>query len=320
MSRKVNFSLTQLEYVMAVHKYGHFAKAAESCFVTQPTLSMQIQKLEDDLGAVIFDRSKKPILLTRVGKKLIAQMQTVLFEARKIENIIEQEKGGGLTGTLTVGVIPTVAPYLLPRLLPICEELYPGIELNIREMQTEQILKALNDDDIEVGILATPTQTPQMFEYSLYYEPFYVLCEKKHEYAQVKKIKYQSLRMEDIWLLEEGHCLRNQILDLCSVKKNKAAGGRRYSFESGSLETLKNLVDLYGGYTLLPSLAAEHIGENSQTVPFERPIPAREIGLVYRREHYKNELIEAIGEAILKAIPEELRKMRAKDLDVLPIS
>ena len=319
MGPKVNFSLTQLEYVMAVHKYGHFAKAAEYCFVTQPTLSMQIQKLEEDIGAVIFDRSKKPILLTRIGKKLIAQMQTVLFEARKIENIIQQEKGGGLTGSLTVGVIPTVAPYLLPRLLPICEELYPGIELNLREMQTEQILTALNDDEIEVGVLATPTHAPQMFEYSLYYEPFYVLCDKNHEYAQMKKIKYQSLKLEDIWLLEEGHCLRNQILDLCSVKKSKGPG-RKYSFESGSLETLKNLVNLYGGYTLLPSLATEQIGANSQTVPFERPIPAREIGLVYRREHYKNELIEAVGEAILKSIPEELRKIRAKDLDVLPIT
>lgn len=319
MSRKVNFSLTQLEYVMAVHKYGHFAKAAESCFVTQPTLSMQIQKLEEDLGVVIFDRSKKPILLTRLGKKLIPQMQAVLFEARKIENIIEQDKGGGQKGLLTIGVIPTVAPYLLPRLLPLCEEMFPEIELNIREMQTEQILKSLNEDDLDVGILATPTLAPQMFEHTLYYEPFYVLCEKKHEYAQMKKIKYQSLKMEDIWLLEEGHCLRNQVLDLCSIKKTKGPG-RKYSFESGSLETLKNLVDLYGGYTLLPALATEHLGAHSQVVPFERPIPAREIGLVYRREHYKNELIEAVGDAILKAIPEELRKIRAKDLDVLPIA
>lgn len=319
MSLKVNFSLTQLEYVMAVHKHGHFAKAAEACFVTQPTLSMQIQKLEEDLGAVIFDRSKKPILLTQMGKKLISQMQTVLFEAKKIETLIQHEKKEGKQGTLSVGVIPTIAPYLLPRLLPVCEELFPDIELNLREMQTNQILEALNEDEIDVGVLATPTQMPQMFEFPLYYEPFYVLCDKNHEYASMKKIKYQNLSMKDIWLLEEGHCLRNQVLDLCSVKKTKAEG-RRYKFESGSLETLKNLVNLYGGYTLLPFLATESLGSRSQVVPFERPIPAREIGLVYRREHYKNELIEALGEAILKAIPEELRKIRQKDLDVLPIS
>lgn len=320
MGPKVNFSLTQLEYVMAVHKYGHFAKAAQACFVTQPTLSMQIQKLEEDLGIVIFDRSKKPILLTQMGKKLISQMQTVLFEAKKIGSIIQQETKGAKQGSLVIGVIPTVAPYLLPRLLPMCEELFPEVDLNIKELQTEQILKALDDDEIDVGILATPTQVAKMFEYPLYYEPFYVLCEKDHEYAHMKKIKYQSLSMEDIWLLEEGHCLRNQVLDLCSVKKNKGVGGRRYKFESGSLETLKNLVDLYGGYTLLPYLATEQIGDRSQIVQFERPIPAREIGLVYRREHYKSELIEALGDAILKAIPDELRRIRPKDLDVLPIA
>ncbi|AFY02137.1 hydrogen peroxide-inducible genes activator [Bdellovibrio bacteriovorus] len=319
MSPKVNFSLTQLEYIMAVHKHGHFAKAAEACHVTQPTLSMQIQKLEEDLGVVIFDRSKKPILLTHMGKKLISQIQTVLFESRKIESIIQHEQKGAKQGSLSIGVIPTVAPYLLPRLLPVVEEMFPEVDLNIREMQTDQILEALNGDEIDVGVLATPTQMPKMFEFPLYYEPFYVLCEKNHEYAHMKKIKYQSLGMDDIWLLEEGHCLRNQVLDICSVRKGKGQG-RRYKFESGSLETLKNLVDLYGGYTLLPHLATEHLGDRSQLVPFERPIPAREIGLVYRREHYKNELIEALGEAILKSIPEELRKIRPKDLDVLPIA
>ncbi|MNK93445.1 Hydrogen peroxide-inducible protein activator [compost metagenome] len=319
MTPKVNFSLTQLEYIMAVNKHGHFAKAAEACHVTQPTLSMQIQKLEEDLGTIIFDRSKKPILLTHMGKKLVAQMQTVLLEAKKIESIIQQGKKGTKQGNLTIGVIPTVAPYLLPRLLPVCEELFPDVDLNIREMQTDRILEALNDDEIDVGILATPTQSPKMFEFALYYEPFSVLCGKDHEYADVKKIKYQSLKMDDIWLLEEGHCLRNQILDICSTRKSKG-GHRRYKFESGSLETLKNLVDLYGGYTLLPYLATEHLGDRTSLVQFERPIPAREIGLVYRREHYKNELIESLGEAILKCIPEELRRIRQKDLDVLPIS
>jgi LysR family hydrogen peroxide-inducible transcriptional activator len=319
MTPKMNFSLTQLEYVMAVNKHGHFAKAAAACHVTQPTLSMQIQKLEEELGIVIFDRSKKPILLTHIGKKLVAQMQTVLLEAKKIENILQQGKKGAKQGTLTIGVIPTVAPYLLPKLLPVCEEMFPDVDLNIREMQTDRIIEALNEDEIDVGILATPTQAAKMFEFSLYYEPFSVLCGRDHEYAELKKIKYQALKMDDIWLLEEGHCLRNQILDICSTRKNKGVH-RRYKFESGSLETLKNIVDLYGGYTLLPYLATEHLGDRTMLVQFERPIPAREIGLVYRREHYKNELIESLGEAILKCIPDELRRIRQKDLDVLPIS
>ncbi|MGZ3774971.1 MAG: hydrogen peroxide-inducible genes activator [Pseudobdellovibrionaceae bacterium] len=319
MNLKVNFSLTQLEYVMAVNKNGHFAKAAESCFVTQPTLSMQIQKLEEDLGVIIFDRSKKPILPTQIGKKIISQIQTVLYEAKKLESIVLDGKKEGKQGSLVFGVIPTIAPYILPRLLPVCEKLIPEVELTIKEMQTAHILEALNDDSLDVGLLATPTLSPKIFEYPLYYEPFYVLCEKKHDYAHTKKIKHQNLKMDDIWLLEEGHCLRNQVLDVCSLKKGKGES-RRYKFESGSLETLKNLVDLYGGYTLLPFLATEHVGSHSQLVPFERPIPAREIGLAYRREHYKSELIESLGEAILKSLPEELRKIRPKDLDVLPIS
>jgi LysR family hydrogen peroxide-inducible transcriptional activator len=316
---KMTFSLTQLEYILAVHKFGHFAKAAEACHVTQPTLSMQIQKLEEDLDVVIFDRSKKPILLTQIGKKLVAQMQAILFEAKKIESIIQQEKKGTRQGSLKVGVIPTVAPYLLPRLLPVCEEMMGEVELNLRELQTDHIFTALDNDEIDVGILATPSERPQMFEFPLYYEPFYVLCKDNHEYADQKKIKYQNLSQKDVWLLEEGHCLRNQVLDLCTIRKERKEG-RRYKFESGSLETLKNLVDLYGGYTLLPHLATEQIGEHSQIIPFERPIPAREIGLVHRREHYKHDLIESLGEAILKCIPDDLRRIRQKDLDVLPIS
>lgn len=319
MLSKVNFSITQLEYVIAVHKHGHFAKAAEACFVTQPTLSMQIQKLEEDLGVVIFDRSKKPILLTEIGKKLIEQIQSVLYEVKKIENIVKADESGKLQGELILGVIPTVAPYLLPKLLPVLEKQYPGLDLKIQELQTDQIMLALENDEIDVGVLATPTKTPKMFEKPLYYEPFSILCKKGHPYTQSKKIKYSNLKREDIWLLAEGHCLRHQVLDICSSKGFKDED-RKFKFESGSLETLKNLVESYGGYTLLPMLAADHIGDKTQLIPFEKPVPGREIGLVYRREHYKNNLIEALGESIIKSIPDDLKKIREKDLDVLPIS
>jgi LysR family hydrogen peroxide-inducible transcriptional activator len=318
MANNVNFSLTQLEYVLAVHKYGHFAKAAESCHVTQPTLSMQIQKLEEELCVVIFDRSKKPILLSELGKKIIEQIQTVLYEAKKINGIIKTSQSGKVEGEITLGVIPTIAPYLLPLLLPVVEETFPDLILKMFEMQTSRIIDALNTDEIDVGILATPLKEPKILEYPLYYEPFSVLCKKDHELAHGKKVKYSNLKYNDIWLLEEGHCLRHQVLDVCALKQGRAQK-RRFQFESGSLETLKNLVDRYGGYTLLPQLATDNFGGHSQIIPFERPIPAREIGLVYRREHYKNDLIESLGEAILMAIPEELRKLRQKDLDVLPV-
>lgn len=318
MLAKINFSLTQLEYVLAVHKFGHFAKAAEACHVTQPTLSMQIQKLEEDLGIIIFDRSKKPILLTEVGKKLIEQIRSILFEVKKIETIIESEQSQGAEGELTLAVIPTIAPYLLPRLLPVIETFNPSIRLKIKEMQTDHIIEALNNDEIDVGLLATPLKIPKIFEYPLYFEPFYVLCKKGQNYSDLKKVKHSALKMDQIWLLEEGHCLRNQILDICSAKKEKTKT-RRYTFESGSLETLKNIVDSYGGYTLLPQLATNNLGNNCQIVPFERPIPAREVGLIYRREHYKNDLIESLAESIIKSLPEELQKLRPKDLNILPI-
>lgn len=312
---RLNYSLTQLEYVLALLKHGHFAKAAEACSVTQPTLSMQIQKLEDQLGVVLFDRSKKPILVTEKGQKIIAQMQAILFEAKKLEGIVQNAESNSLTGSLTLGVIPTIAPYLLPRLLPVLEKKQPGISLRILELQTHRIVEALQNDEIDAGLLATPLKLPQIHEYPLYYEPFSVLCRKTHPLSRFKKINYRDLTQDDLWLLEEGHCLRTQILDVCQHKKNKTAS-RRFEFESGSLETLKHLVQSYGGYTLLPALACGSLGSQTLLLTFERPIPAREIGLVYRREYYKAELIEALAGAILGCLPEGLQKLRPKDLRI----
>jgi LysR family hydrogen peroxide-inducible transcriptional activator len=318
MLGKSNFSLTQLEYVLALHKHGHFAKAAESCHVTQPTLSMQIQKLEDDLGVVIFDRSKKPILLTDVGQRIIEQIQTVLYEARKIEGLVRASESAEQTGELTLGVIPTIAPYVLPLLLPVLESQHQGLKLKILELQTHRIVEALSSDEIDVGLLATPLKIQKIFEYPLFYEPFSVYCQKNHALGDLKKVKYSNLKFDDIWLLSEGHCLRHQVLDVCSIKDTKSPR-RPFQFESGSLETIKSLVENYGGYTLLPELATRDISKKAAIIPFDRPIPAREVGLVYRREHYKLGLIETLGEAILDAIPEHVRKIRPKDLEILPI-
>lgn len=317
MSSKINFSFTQLEYVLAVHRLGHFAKAAEACHVTQPTLSMQIQKLEDSLGGVIFDRSKKPILLTALGKQIIESMQTLVDEAKNMEDLIHSQSTGKIEGELTVGIIPTIAPYLLPKLLPQLEKLYPDVFLKVQELQTSQIIEALDTDAIDVGILAIPLKVPKIIETPLYYEPFSLLCNKGHELSKQKIMKYSSLTSEDIWLLEEGHCLRHQVLDVCSLKQKK--GAKKYQFESGSLETLKNLVNSYGGYTLLPFLATETKGVNSILVEFEKPIPSRQIGLVNRREQHKSKMIRALSEAILKSVPDKIRNISPKNLDILKI-
>ena len=318
MPNRLNFSLTQLEYVLAVHKYGQFSIAAKHCHVTQPTLSMQIQKLEDDLGTVIFDRSKKPILLTDLGKQLIEQMQSVVLEARKISEILRVQSGGEIRGTLTLGVIPTVAPYLLPLLLPVIKKMYPGLTLRIFELQTHIIIESLHSDAIDLGILAIPLGSPKTREKSLYVEAFSVLCQRTHNMATLKKAKYETLDTDDIWLLEEGHCLRNQVMDVCA-RKARNETPRRFHFESGSLETLKSLVSSYGGYTLLPTLAAKNIAPNTMTIPFESPSPAREIGMIYVRDHYKRDLHGAVEFDILAAVPPELTKTKSRDMQVIPI-
>ena len=319
MNPQLNFSLTQLHYAWAVFKHGHFGKAAAACHITQPTLSMQVQKLEDELGVIIFDRSKKPVLLTEAGKVIIDQIQTILMEANKIEQLIAATTSDTLQGQLTVGVIPTIAPYLLPRLLPALSVRLPNLRLKISELQTQQIIEALNNDEVDVGILATPLKIHKIHEYPLYYEPFSVLCQKGHPLARQKKIKTANLTLDDIWLLEEGHCLRNQVLDVCTLHQDKSPR-RQFEFASGNLETLKQLVNTYGGYTLLPHLAIHNLGRDTALIAFERPIPSREIGLVYQRSQYKISLIEALGEAITDCLPDEIRKIRPKDLDVLDIN
>ncbi|MEK7690553.1 MAG: LysR substrate-binding domain-containing protein [Bdellovibrionota bacterium] len=305
---------------MAVHKVGHFAKAAKQCQVTQPTLSMQIQKLEADLGVVLFDRSKKPILITQAGQALVEQMHKVLREAQKIESIIVSQTSAVPAGTLVIGVIPTIAPYLLHRFLPILKKRYPAIAITIRELQTHQIVETLQSDETDVGILATPLKIQQIFEIPLYYEPFSVLCGSGHEYAKLKYASYEKMKLDDLWLLEEGHCLRHQMLDVCAARAKRTIPHGQFKFESGSLETLKNIVSTCGGFTLMPSLAADRLDPSTRMVEFERPIPARQVGLVYRREHHKANLIELLGDVILESIPEKVRKLRQRDLDVLAVN
>jgi LysR family hydrogen peroxide-inducible transcriptional activator len=225
---------------------------------------------------------------------------------------------GKIEGELVLGIIPTIAPYLIPRLLPVLEKLYPELRLKIEEMQTSRIVDALHTDEIDLGLLAIPLKIPKIIETPLYYEPFSILCQKNHALTKQKKAHYDQLEFEDIWLLEEGHCLRHQVLDICSPKSRKGKK-RHFQFESGSLETLKNLVNSVGGYTLLPYLATDSKGSNTSLIEFERPIPSRQIGFVRRRAHHKTKMIAALGEAVLASLPEELRNMRAKNLDVLKV-
>ncbi len=315
---KIALSLTQIEYVLAVHKFGHFAKASEHCNVTQPTLSMQIQKLEEDLGVKLFDRSKKPILTTDVGLKMIEKMKIIQSQIKSITDIADHQEADMFMGELKLGVIPTITPYVIPELIQLITHKHPGIHLTVIEMQTKSIIEGLQNDDIDVGLLATPLKINQIHEYPLYYEPFMAFCSQQHPLAKHSKLKHTHLKFDDIWLLEDGHCLRNQIIDICSLK-DKRSDKSSYQFQGGSIETIKRLVTKVGGYTLLPQMAAPTSQKNTKVISFEKPIPAREVGLVYRREHFKIHLIEALGETIIACLPPEIQKIRRKDLEVIPV-
>ncbi len=313
-------SISQLEYALAVEKHLHFGKAARDCHVTQPTLSMQLQKLEDELGVALFDRSKKPILITDAGKNILEQARVVLREYKQMVSLASR-RGDDVSGDFRLAIIPTLSPYLLPLFLGSFARQYPKVNLRIEEMQTDRIVAALEQDDIDAGLLVTPLNHAQLIEHALFYEPFLVYAPKDHKLAKQRsqKVAETDLEASDVWLLDEGHCLRNQVVRLCGRRKENAALAN-VRFTGGSIETLKRLVETTGGYTLVPYLAAAKNNSTAVLREFTRPIPAREISLVFRRQVYKLPIVEALEDSILAAIPAELRKIRKKDLEVVAIS
>lgn len=307
-------TLTQLEYIIAVDTYRHFGRAAAKCFVTQPTLSMQIQKLEEELGARIFDRSKMPVIPTEVGETVITQAREVIKESNRIKEIIIESQDY-VGGTLQLGIIPTIAPYLLPLFIASFIKKYPQITLHVEELQTEHILKRLYDETIDAGILVTPTEERGIFEMPLYYEKFVVYTSKNHPLSRKDFIKSNDLDTSDIWLLTQGHCFRNQMLNLCQKREtqNKISN---FDFESGSLETLRKLVEQESGYTLLPELAIREFNKSQQNMVrfFEAPAPAREVSIITRRNHLKQKQTAALKEQIIKNLPESLLQPENKQI------
>jgi len=299
-------TLIQLEYVIAVDNFRHFAKAADSCFVTQPTLSMQIQKLEDQLGVLIFDRSKHPVIPTDIGTKIIAQARAVVNESKRLQEIIEEEKGE-VSGELTIGVIPTLSPYLLPLFINDFITKYPKVQLTVQEMITDEVLHNMNNDLLDVGLIVTPTGDSNFKEIPIFYEEFMGYVSHRHSLSDRKELSIEDVGYQDLWLLNEGHCFRNQVLNICHPdplqEKNK-----KFKYESGSLEALKRIVDQHGGMTLLPELATLDFDTKAKQKlrPFIDPKPIREISLVVKRSFVKRKLVEALHESISNSIPEYL--------------
>lgn len=300
-------TLTQLEYVVAVDTYRHFGKAAENCFITQPTLSMQIKKLEEDLEIIIFDRSKHPLIPTDVGQRIIEQARVVLKQSEEISNIVKDHKNQ-VSGLLRIGIIPTLAPYLLPVFIGKYKRKYPNIFIKVVEQTTENIVHLLHKDLIDVGILVTPLKEEKINEKPLFYEEMMIYANAGHKLHKQAEITLKDIATPEIWLLSDGHCFRDQVINLCSFL-GTTESQLPFHFEAGSLETLMNIIDREGGLTLIPELAKDGMSSqrSSNVKSFTDIKPLREVSLVYSRHFAKHKLINLLWREIREDISPDLQ-------------
>jgi LysR family transcriptional regulator, hydrogen peroxide-inducible genes activator len=302
---------TQLHYLLAIDTHRHFGKAAESCFVTQPSMSMQIQKLEEELEVLIFDRSKKPVEPTEIGKQIIAQAREAIREMDKIAEMVNHSKGI-VRGEFRVGVIPTVASSLLHRLIPEFTKKFPDVKLIIEEWQTETIISRLKKDLLDAAIAATPLQIQGIIEMPVYYEPFVAFIPENHRLSSESFVLNSELKLEDILLLKEGHCFRDNVINLCksAFEQETTADKKHFMLESGSFETLVRLSKRGLGMTLIPYLTAEDLStaDKKMVKPFDYPQPSREISIIYSRSQLKINLIQALSNVIQDVVPKKLKE------------
>jgi LysR family transcriptional regulator, hydrogen peroxide-inducible genes activator len=308
-------TLQQLEYILAVDRHRHFATAAQSCFITQPTLSMMIHKLEDELGLKIFDRSRQPVEPTREGVEIIRRAKAVLAQAQHLKEYVGELKGE-MSGTIHIGIIPTLAPYLLPLFLKSFHEKYPLLRIFVREMVTDEILLHLRSGELDMGLCATPVHDKNLWEQPLFYEEFFAYASREEHLPRKKYLLPKQINVNHLWLLEEGHCLRNQVFNLCELKKR---GHGTLNYEAGSIETLINLVDRNQGITIIPELAALNLksGQKKNIREFANPKPVREISLLTNRNFPRKKIIVQLKEEILRAVPSQLLTRKQKKITSL---
>jgi|APTNR8051073442_1049403.scaffolds.fasta_scaffold00139_34 LysR family hydrogen peroxide-inducible transcriptional activator len=299
-------NIQQLEYIAAVDNFRHFAKAAEGCHVTQPTLSMMIQKLEEELDCKIFDRSRQPVVPTEIGETVIRQARKILNEVGRLQELVK-ERHAALNGKLCVGIIPTLAPYLVPYFLEAFVQKYPSVEFTVTEHLTQTLLEKLKTGAVDAAIMAGPLPDKSLEGQPLFYEAFFVYTSDP---TQKEGLLADDLNAEDLWLLQEGHCLRTSIRKLCDQERDC---GKQFRYEAGSLETLKRLVEMKLGYTILPELAAMTLPEDHRYMlrSFAPPAPAREILLVTQLDYVKRRLIQALKDEILACLPKEILEKKA---------
>jgi LysR family transcriptional regulator, hydrogen peroxide-inducible genes activator len=307
-------NIQHLKYVLAVDTHRHFAKAAGRCFVTQPTLSMMIRSLEDELDVKIFDRSRQPVVPTEAGTAVIAQAKIIVQEAERMNEIIQELKGE-IKGELRLGIIPTVAPYLLPLCLNSFLQKYPRLKIKITELTTQQIIEKLKNHHLDVGILATPLNNEALREQPLYYEQFVVYASRNEKLMKKKFLIPGDIDANHLWLLEEGHCLRTQILNLCELRK-KGLETSNLEYEAGSIETLKKMVDANNGITILPELALKELNAKDKKFVrhFKPQVPVREISIVTYRHFVKQRMVDILKEEICNSVPQEMLTAKRKQV------
>jgi LysR family hydrogen peroxide-inducible transcriptional activator len=307
-------TITQLEYIVAVDTYRSFVLAAEKCFVTQPTLSMQVQKLEDTLGVKIFDRSKQPVSPTEIGIEIIEQARVMLAESEKIREIIT-DRQKELSGELKVGIIPTVSPYILPKIITGFVQKYPQVKLIVWEYTTEQIVQQLKLGTLDCGIMSTPLRESLLTEIPVFYENFVAYVSKNSKLSKKKNISPHDIDMEEIWVLNEGHCMREQVLNICQ-RRRATKGYLHFEYNTGSVETLKRMVDQNNGATILPELALADLSDKQldRVRYFKSPEPAREVSIVIQKNFLKRRMIEALKNEILEFVPKRMKSRKKKEV------
>lgn len=300
-------TLQQMEYIVAVYRMRHFAKAAEMCKVTQPTLSSMIQKLEEELGVKIFDRSTQPVAPTPVGKSIIEQAWKVLARTRRIKEMVEEEKRS-LTGTFRIGVLPTVAPYLLPRFLPQMMEEHPLLSFVIAEMKTNDIKQALVRGELDAAIVVSLDNLEHFVKTPLFYEQFMVYVSRGSRLFGMKSVRAADLSGELLWLLDEGHCFRDQLVRFCNIK---GAGADNRIHSLGSMETFMRMVENGRGVTFIPELALTQLSSRQRELvrPFALPIPVREVVLLTMKTAVRHSLITLLADGIKSCVPQNMLKL-----------
>lgn len=311
-------TLTQLAYIVAVDKYKHFGLAAQHCHVTQPTLSMQIQKLEDELGVILFDRTEQPIKTYKNAESVIKQAKIILGEAQKLNDLILDQEDES-RGEIKIGVIPTLAPYLMPLFLRDFMKVNAFVKVVIEELQTSQIIQKIENSELDMGLLVTPIEQEDLYYEPIFYEPFMAYVSDQSSLAQQDKIDQKELNSSDLWLLTDGHCFREQSLLLCKNRKKKSDENKNLLFQSGSLETLKKMIDQENGFTLLPYLATLDLKNSKKLKEFKIPVPAREVSVIYSRFFRKYKIKTSLIDNIQKNLPKEISLNTTKKMQVVDL-